>query len=136
MLERMAHELGVDARVRFAGVVPQDELAWYYSAADALVLCSISEGWANVLLEAMACGTPVITTAIPGTVEVVTAPDAGALMRDRSPDSLVEAFARLFADKPRRLATRTYAERFSWDATTRGQVALFSRILTARALVA
>ena len=135
-LERMARDFGVEVRVRFVGVVAPDELKWYYSAADALVHCSSQEGWANVLLESMACGTPVSTTAIPGTVEVVTAPDAGALMRDRSPDSLVEAFARLFADKPRRLATRTYAERFSWDATTRGQVALFSRILTARALVA
>ncbi len=58
-LKALADRLGVAERVHWAGVVPQDELKWWYSAADALALCSSREGWPNVLLEAMACGTPV-----------------------------------------------------------------------------
>ena len=66
-LQKQADKLGVADRVQFVGVVPQTNLKWWYSAADALALCSSREGWANVLLEAMACGTPVIATNIWGT---------------------------------------------------------------------
>jgi teichuronic acid biosynthesis glycosyltransferase TuaC len=124
-LRALAIRLGVNERVQFAGVVPQDELKWWYSAADALVLCSSREGWANVLLEAMACGTPVIATDIWGTPEVVSTPAAGVLMAQRDAASLAQAWQRLSAAPPAREATRAHAETFSWDATTQGQLALF-----------
>ena len=57
-LKKLAEAKGVANRVRFVGQVPNEQLKWWYSAADALVLCSSREGWANVLLESMACGTP------------------------------------------------------------------------------
>lgn len=127
--KRQAQELGVAERVSFVGVVAQSELKYYYGAADALILASSREGWANVLLEAMACGTPVAASAVGGTPEVVTAEDAGILMRERSPASLAAAVKQLFARGVQRDATRQFAERFSWDATTVGQIELFSRIL-------
>ena len=127
-LERMAVARGVASRVRFAGAVPQAELKWYYSAADALVLCSSREGWANVLLEAMACGTPVIATNIWGTPEVVAAPEAGCLMPERSPGGLASAFEELFGRSIERRATRLFAETFSWDATTQGQLKLMRAV--------
>lgn len=133
-LERQATALGVRERVHFAGVVPQTELKWWYSAADALALCSSREGWANVLLEAMACGTPVIATDIWGTPEVVSQPAAGVLMPERSAAGLAQAWQRLFAALPERAATRRHAETFSWDATTQGQLQLFRRILAAQPL--
>ncbi|APW40642.1 glycosyl transferase family 1 [Rhodoferax koreense] len=132
-LERQAQKLGVADRVRFAGVVPQTELKWWYAAADALTLCSSREGWANVLLEAMACGTPVIATNIWGTPEVVSTPDAGVLMPARSADGLAQGWAALFANYPAREATRRHAESFSWEATTQGQLDLFRSILSTRA---
>jgi glycosyltransferase involved in cell wall biosynthesis len=128
-LETLAQQLGVAGRVRLVGPVPQTELRNYYNAADALVLASEREGWANVLLESMACGTPVVASAVCGTPEVVTAPEAGRLMAERTPGSLVEAVRMLRAANPQRDATRRYAERFSWDETTRGQIDLFRNIM-------
>jgi glycosyltransferase involved in cell wall biosynthesis len=130
-LEAQARRLGVADRVRFLGVVPQAELPRYYSAADALVLASSREGWANVLLESMACGTPVVASKVWGTPEVVAAPDAGVLMQERSAQGVADAVNALRAHYPERATTRRYAEGFSWEATTAGQLHLF-RSLTGR----
>jgi teichuronic acid biosynthesis glycosyltransferase TuaC len=129
-LQNLAHTLGVSERVRFLGTLPQDELRAYYGVADALVLASSREGWANVLLESMACGTPVIATAVGGSAEVVVAPEAGLLLATRSAEALVQAIAQLRNAYPDRAATRRYAERFGWDETTAGQIKLFRDILT------
>ncbi|SHH41670.1 glycosyltransferase family 4 protein [Massilia sp. CF038] len=129
MLEQLAHSEGVAGRVRFLGALPQNQLRDYYGAADALVLPSEREGWANVLLESMACGTPVIASRVWGTPEVVAAPEAGLLMSERSARGVADAVNALRSAYPDRAATRRYAERFSWDATTAGQLALFRRIL-------
>jgi len=131
-LEALAARLGVAARVKFLGSVPHQRLAEIYAAADLLVLASSREGWANVLLEAMACGTPVAATALWGTPEVVDAPAAGRLMAERSAVAIVAAVQAHFAEPPDRAATRRHAERFSWDATTAGQLALFRRVLAER----
>ncbi len=124
-LEALARQLGVGERVHFAGTIAQTELKNWYSAADALTLCSSREGWANVLLESMACGTPVIASNIWGTPEVVSTPDAGVLMPERTARGLAQAFETLFARYPERQATRRHAEQFSWDATTQAQLRVF-----------
>jgi len=134
-LGALAQGSGVGDRVRFAGALAQQELRNYYGAADALVLASSREGWANVLLESMACGTPVVASSIGGTPEVVAAPEAGVLMAARTPEALADAVRRLFEHYPDRGATRRYAEQFSWDATTAGQLELFGRILSTGATV-
>lgn len=128
-LEQLARKLGVADRVRFLGAVPQPELPAYYGAADAMVLASAREGWANVLLEAMACGTPVVASNVWGTPEVVAAPPAGLLMSERTPQALAAAVTRLRENYPSHADTRRYAEGFSWDDTTRGQIALFEKII-------
>ena len=131
-LGRLASALGVPGRVRFVGALPQKELVSYYGAADALVLASTREGWANVLLEAMACGTPVIASDVGGAAELVASPEAGILLPQRTPEALAQAVERLFGSYPEREATRRYAERFSWAATTRGQLELFAQVMSAR----
>lgn len=127
-LPALARRLGVADRVSFLGAVANDRLAPLYSAADALVLASSREGWANVLLEAMACGTPVIASRVWGTPEVVTDPAAGVLIEQRSADGIVEAVHRQLATAPDRTATRAFAERFSWDATVAAQVELYRKV--------
>jgi glycosyltransferase involved in cell wall biosynthesis len=131
-LKQMARELGLQGRVRFLGTMPQEQLVEYYGAADALVLASRREGWPNVLLEAMACGTPVVSTQVGGTQEIVTAPEAGVLVSEGSARGLVEGLRRLFRNYPDRELTRCYAEGYGWEATTAGQLELFGRIVSAK----
>ncbi|RJG01891.1 glycosyltransferase family 4 protein [Noviherbaspirillum sedimenti] len=128
-LEALAQQLNVSGRVRFLGALPQTELRNYYGAADAMVLASSREGWANVLLESMACGTPVVASNVWGTPEVVAAPAAGILMAERTPQGVADAVRKLRENYPAHEATRSYAEKFSWDDTTAGQIALFDKIL-------
>ncbi len=129
-LERRIAELGLGDRVRLLGTRPHAELPELYGAADALILASSREGWANVLLEAMACGTPAIASPIWGNPEVVAKPEAGIIMTERSAKGVIDAVNSLFGPRmPTREATRAYASAFSWDATTEGQIELFRRII-------
>lgn len=127
-LQRQVADLGLQGRVTLAGALPNDQLARWYSAADALVLASSREGWANVLLESMACGTPVVASRIWGTPEVVTTAAAGRLVDDRTGAGFARALADLLAAPPARHQVRAYAEGFSWDATSRAQTDLFRRL--------
>jgi glycosyltransferase involved in cell wall biosynthesis len=131
-LQALAQRLGVADKVRLTGALPNTELLKWYSAADLLLLCSSREGWANVLLESMACGTPVVATDIWGTPEVVAAPEAGRLVAERTGERFADAIEALLMAGMDRTATRRYAEGFSWQATTEGQLRLFQRILETR----
>jgi glycosyltransferase involved in cell wall biosynthesis len=133
VFEKLAREGGVSARVRFVGSLSQADLRRYYCAADALVLASSREGWPNVLLEAMACGTPVAATRVGGVPEIVASADAGLILEERSAAAIAQAIRSLLARPPQRTATRRYAEQFGWGATTRGQLQVFRRILAAGA---
>ena len=126
-LAALAHQLGVADRVHFAGVIQPDELKWWYSAADTLVLCSSREGWPNVILEAMACGTPVIATNVGGVREMLPK-EAGILLKGRSSEEVASALRHLFTTTSDRKHIRHHAESFSWDETSRAQLQLFSRI--------
>lgn len=128
-LNRLVRSHGLSDRVTLLGPLDRDAVRRYMAAADALVLASSREGMANVLLESIACGTPVVATPLWGTPEVVAAPEAGVLMRGRSVADIVEGVNRLFANYPDRDATRRYAERFSWDETSAGQLRIFRKIV-------
>ncbi|MGA3403269.1 MAG: glycosyltransferase [Acetobacteraceae bacterium] len=128
-LAGLIEHYGLGDRVRLLGPRPHAELPSLYGAADALVLASSREGWANVLLEAMACGTPVVASNIPGNPEVVREAAAGVIVAANTPDGIAAAVRGLFAARPDRAATRTYAEQFGWDETTAGQVAVFRQVI-------
>ena len=128
-LHRLANHSGVADRVSFVPSVSQVELCDYYGAADALILASSREGWPNVLLEAMACGTPILATRVGGVPEVVYEPEAGLLISERTATAIAARVNALFANYPNRQATRRYAERFNWKETSDRQMELFSNIL-------
>ena len=125
-LEALGERLGLGEALRFLGALPQQELAAWYAAADMLLLASEREGWPNVLLESMACGTPVIATAVGGIPEIVKTPQTGRLVEDRSASSLAAAVQALWQSPPPRDAVRVHAQGFGWQATTEGQLALFA----------
>ena len=123
-----AQRLGVDARVRLTGALPNAALSRWYSAADILLLPSSREGWANVLLESMACGTPVVATKVGGSSEVVAAAAAGELVDARSGAAFADVIDRLLRRGIDRAEVRAYAEDFSWQSTTDAQLKLFAKI--------
>jgi glycosyltransferase involved in cell wall biosynthesis len=97
-LEALARDLGLEDRVRFVGMVPSHDIAALLGDADALVLASYSEGMPNVVLEAMAAELPVIASAIPGTMEVVTDQETGLLFQAGDVEALAARIVRLRDD--------------------------------------
>lgn len=135
-LRRQAARLGIADRVRFAGAVAHTELPGYYNAADALILPTRSEGMPNVVLEALACGTAVIATAVDGIPEIMGGPPAGRLLSERTADAVISAWQSITADemaKGGRMARRNYAQQFGWEPTTQGQIQVFRQILSRQA---
>ena len=99
-----------------------------FAAADALLHPAPVDNFPNVVLEAMACGTPVVASNIPGNPEVVRSRPAGLITKGNTPADIVEGVRSLFDPPPDREATRHYAEPFGWDETTAGQLAIFRRV--------
>lgn len=125
-LQARIDALGLGARVRLLGEVPHSQLPELYTAGDASILMSEREGWANVLLEAMACGTPAIATRVGGNAEIITGPEAGILLPERSARALVQA-VNAFRQRPEgRAAARAHAEKFGWESVAAKNFALLS----------
>lgn len=78
-LRGLVRSLGLEGAVRLCGLQPAEQLKWYYGAADVFALATRTEGWANVLLESMACGVPIVTTRVGGNAQVVSSEDFGLL---------------------------------------------------------
>jgi glycosyltransferase involved in cell wall biosynthesis len=128
-LSALVRELGLTERVHFVGPQPQSRLPVYYSAADAMVLASSREGWANVLLESMACGTPVVASNAWGSAEAVKSRDAGIVVSANTPEGIADGIRSLLKYPPNRAATRAYAEQFGWEPTSEGQFSLFKDVI-------
>ena len=126
-LHLLAARLGVAERVRFLGPVPHGELPVLLSAADVFVLPTRSEGLANAWVEALACGTPVVTTPIPGAQELLTDPAYGRMV-ERNASAFAQAIGELLASPPPREAVLAGAAEFSWEANAEALVAHWRRL--------
>ena len=131
-LETLARSLGVQKRVSFLGVIPHERMPEIYSAANILILASEREGWPNVLLEAMACGARVVATNVSDVPNIITGPVAGAWLMERSRPALVRALREVLVTPIAREQTRAHALNYTWDATSKGQIALFRSIVARR----
>lgn len=116
-LRQRASELGVSERVRMMGSLPNALLPAIYNAADVMLHCSRVEGFANVRLEALACGTPIVTTAAGEAQRVISGPDAGRIVAADAV-AMAEAANHLIASPPDRGATRRPALEFTWRRAT------------------
>ncbi len=114
-LSRLVTDLGLEDCVVFLGTLAPEELKVPLSAADVFVLATRNEGWANVFLEAMACGLPVVTTDVGGNAEVVASENLGTLVPFGDPDRLAQTLADALVREWDRDAIVAYAESNSWE---------------------
>jgi glycosyltransferase involved in cell wall biosynthesis len=120
----------LDNSVVFGGYVTPEELLALYNAARMLVLPSLYEGFGLPVLEAMACGTPVVASRCGSLPEVVG--DAGLLVDTAQPGALAEAIATLLTDPQARNrlieAGFSRAREFSWTAAARATIEVYRRV--------
>ena len=114
--------------VLLAGAQLNETLSDWYNAADVYCLASRVEGWANVLLESLACGTPVVATNIWGTPEVITS-DRYGLLVERTPAALAEGISKALTREWNRAELNKYASAQTWDQTARKVVEAFQKII-------
>jgi len=130
-LEALVRQRGLGDRVRLTGSRPHSEVAELMAAADVMLLPSRSEGLANVWVEALASGTPVVTCDVGGAREVIDRPEAGALVTP-DPAAIAAAIRAILAKPPEQAAVRAAAERFSWDVNARALFDHLSAIVAAK----
>lgn len=128
-LEAQIARLGVGDRVRLLGAVPHADVPGLVAAADVSALASSSEGLANVWVESLACGTPIVITAAGGACEVVTSPDAGRVTIG-DPLAFAGAISDILADRPSPEATRAMAAGFTWERNTATLYAHLAALVT------
>jgi glycosyltransferase involved in cell wall biosynthesis len=126
-LKKLAKQLNIEDRVLFLGVLNQSQVNEWFMAADLSVLASSREGWANVLLESMASGCPVVATNVWGTPEVVSEGSFGELC-ERTTNDIALKIKKQLNKTINREAVRRYAERFSWEESSTLQFDLFSKV--------
>ena len=119
-LDGLARELGVADRVDLRGGLPRHEIPPLMRSADAVVCAPWYEPFGIVPLEAMACGVPVVATAVGGMIDTVVDGETGVHVQPRRPEQLAGALAALIADPARRRALganggRRARERYTWD---------------------
>jgi glycosyltransferase involved in cell wall biosynthesis len=130
-LEQQVRELRLDKQVHFLGAMPAAELKWPLSASDVFVLATSNEGWANVFLEAMACGLPVITTDVGGNSEVVSRPELGTVVPFGNQEALGAALRSALEQTWDSALIRAYAEENAWDTRVTCLTEEFSQIVMA-----
>jgi glycosyltransferase involved in cell wall biosynthesis len=113
-LETLTADLGLGERVRFLGSRPHSDLPQLLGAADLMVLPSSSEGLANVWVEALACGTPIVISDVGGARELIDRPEAGLLV-ERAPEAIAQGIREVLASPPDPAEVVKAAERFSWE---------------------
>lgn len=127
-LESLIEKLGIRPLVRLVGAIPHAELRWYYNAADIVCLMSEKEGWPNVILEALACGRPVVASRAGGIPEILTSSHVGCTVeRDVVPltQCLEESLEREW-DIP---VIVGHAKLFSWGRTAQSVAEVLQSVL-------
>jgi len=132
---KLVKKLDLDGMVHFTGRLTHKELAQHYSAAQIAVVPSLYEGFGIPAAEAMACGTPVISTTGGALPEVVG--DAGILVPPRSADALAAAIKQLLNDKQTQrqmseAGRKRVREQFNWEQAARKTLEVYQEVLTTR----
>jgi D-inositol-3-phosphate glycosyltransferase len=133
-LKELAGWLAISDVVKFAEPVPRNDLPDWYRSADLVCVPSYSESFGLVALEAQACGTPVVATAVGGLRTAVADGISGVLVDGHDPRAWSSILARLLNEPQRRvllsMGAVEHASHFGWDATARGTLDIYDRVLS------
>lgn len=128
-LEKKVKDLNLEHHVTLVGEVANNELKFWYSLADVFCLASSREGWANVIMESLACGTPVVATRVYGAPEVITTPAVGILV-DRAPQSLYYGLKTALETAWDRESIHTHVKNRTWFKVAGEVKAIFDMVLS------
>ena len=128
-LERRARELGVSDRIMFAGDRPHGEVPFWVCAGDVFVLPSRKEGYPNAVVEALACGRPVVAARVGGVPEIVTGEDLGFLVAPEQPQELARALDRSLEKEWDHQYIAACGRKRDWNTVAQEMLREFERIL-------
>ena len=114
-LKQEIHKSGLDKNVTLVGGRPHDEIPIWMGAADLVVLSSLNEGNPTVLVEALGCGKPFISTKVGGVPEVITSQEFGLLSEPANPEDLADKISKGLEKKWNRDVILKHAERYTWE---------------------
>ena len=138
-LKELVSWLNIADVVSFLPPVPRTELPNWYRAADLVCVPSYSESFGLVALEAQACGTPVVATAVGGLRTAVADGISGVLVDGHDPRAWSSVLTRLLQEPQRRILLSMgaieHASHFGWDATARGTLDIYDQVITDAARV-
>jgi D-inositol-3-phosphate glycosyltransferase len=133
-LKELTTWLAIDDVVRFTPPVPREDLPQWYRAADLVVVPSYSESFGLVALEAQACGTPVVATAVGGLRTAVADGISGVLVDGHDPKAWSSVISRLLQEPQRRvllsMGAVEHASHFGWDVTARGTLDIYDLVIS------
>ncbi len=125
-LRKLAGELKIQDRVTFQGMIKQEELPYFYSAADVCVVPSYYESFGLVALESLACGTPVVATDVGDLKNIIRQGETGYVVAGNTPQNLADGIAPLLSRPPRdvesALSIRDSINRYSWASIAVGVI--------------
>jgi D-inositol-3-phosphate glycosyltransferase len=133
-LKELSTWLGIDDVVRFTPPVLRVDLPHWYRAADLVIVPSYSESFGLVALEAQACGTPVVATAVGGLRTAVADGISGVLVDGHDPKAWSSVISRLLQEPQRRvllsMGAIEHASHFGWDVTARGTLDIYDLVIS------
>lgn len=133
-LQNLSRQLGLSELVIFLGKQDQDQLPYYYSAAEVVIVPSHYESFGMVALEAMACGTPVVASQVGGLGFLVQDGITGFVVPDGEPDALSERLYRLICepDLRKKLGEQAskFAQSYAWQNITSQIITLYGQVLS------
>ena len=128
-LQKLIQKFALDDYVTLVGERPNRDLKFWYSAADILCLASDREGWPNVLLEALACGTPVVASSVFGIPEIIRSTDLGRVVAHRTPDMFACHIMKALTQSWDSSKIVAFAQQHTWNKTAQDVQEVFASVL-------
>ena len=130
-LQKKTRELGLDGKILFVGQKKHEEIPLWMNACDVFVLPSLCESFGVVIIEALACGKPVVATCVGGIPEIIAEKDFGILVKPVCPLSLSEGLLEAIERKWVRSKISLYAKKYSWANIVQNILKVYNDVLTA-----